>query len=276
MMHTITKLIVAIPLLAAISVAQPAPAIAELEEVAQLPAEVPKRVGAIAFDGKRIWFALYAAKGMYVTYDPASKKWDTTQDEKLRASTEQVTGRFMSPGGLAFVDGKMWLASAFGESFGSIDIKYPAIFVLYTRFHNPSLTGGQSYSDLTYDDTNIWIVWHASYYKNDGTQTQLLLKIDKETGDTVAEYPLIRRGNAGDGAHGLTWDGRSLWHAKGNFLTEYDRSGTMRKQFALEKVNRPSGLAWDGNSLWIAEFGGKLWRLPFSNPKSEIPNPKSR
>jgi hypothetical protein len=278
MTHTIAKLLIAITLLAGSSIAQLAPAINELEQVTQLPPEVPQRVGGIAFDGKRIWFALYAAKGMYATYDPDAKKWDTTQDEKLRASIAQVTGRFISPGGIAFVDGKMWLASAYGESFGSIDVKYPAIVVAYNRLQDPSLTGGQSYADLAYDGTNIWIVWHASYYKNDGTKTHLLLKIDKDTGDTLAEYPVRSRTNPGDGAEGLAWDGHSLWHAKGNFLTEYDRNGTTRRQFALDKVNRPSGLAWDGSSLWIAEFGGKLWRLPFKeneNPKSEIRNPKS-
>ena len=161
-----------------------------------------------------------------------------------------------------FVDGKIWVSSSSGESYGSIDIEHPAIVVLYNRQHNSNINSGQSYSDLTYDGTNLWAAWHATYYKHDGTKTQLLLKIDPGTGDIVSEYELTARDRA-DGTHALAWDGRSIWHAKGAFLTEFDQNGAKRNEFRLEKVKRPSGMVWDGSALWIAEFSGKLWRLPF-------------
>lgn len=246
--------------------AQRVPAVSELEEVAQLPAEVPQRVGALAFDGKKLWFATYAGRGAYATYDPVSKNWDTTQDQKLKDAIARNTGRSQSAGGMVFVDGKIWVASSSGESFGSIDLADPTKHIAYERFHNSALIGttSQSYSDMTFDGNHLWLVWHGFYYKPDGTKTQLLFKIDKNTGDVLAEFPLTERERQ-DGAHGLAWDGHSLWHAKGKWLTEYDAEGKKRSEVRLEKVTRPSGLAWDGKSLWIAEFGGKLWRLPMKS-----------
>jgi hypothetical protein len=33
-------------------------------------------------------------------------------------------------------------------------------------------------------------------------------------------------------------------------------------EYKLDQLKRPSGLAYDGSALWIAEFDGKIWRLP--------------
>jgi hypothetical protein len=41
-------------------------------------------------------------------------------------------------------------------------------------------------------------------------------------------------------------------------------TGRVTEQYMLPEVQRPSGLAWAKDALWIAEFRGKIWRLPFT------------
>lgn len=232
-----------------------------LEEVSHVPETIPRRIQAVAFDGKKLWFAIYHHRGGYVTYDPETKQWDTTQDPRLRDAIAATMGRFMSAAGMVFVDGKIWLGSAYGESLGWVDPSGPATFVVSSGHYKPDLYGSQSYSDLTYDGTHLWAAWHSFHHPSPRSKTQLLLKIDKDTGEVLGEFPLPP-GESGDGTHGLTWDGTTLWHAKGNKLSQLDRNGSLLRQYAIPNVNRPSGLAWDGRALWIVEFGGKLWRLP--------------
>lgn len=241
---------------------QKVPVLAKLKEVAQLPANVPQRVGALAFDGEKLWFAIYLAHGQYVTYDPGSGEWNLDQDPKLRASITKVTGQFASAAGMTFVDRKLWLGSAYGRSFGWIDINDPSKLGVFTKLYKPSLPDTQTYADLAYDGTYLWAAWHVYNYKLDRSKTQLLLKIDKDTGEVLSEYPLPP-GNSADGTHALAWDGAKLWHAKGSKLTSIDENGVKMGQFELPALIRPSGMAWDGDSLWIVEFEGKLWKLPF-------------
>ena len=244
--------------------AQKVPVIADLEGVSQLPSKIPQRVTALAYDGKKLWFAIYLDHGSYVKYDPISKQWALEQDSRLRASIPKVTGKWASAAGMTFVDGKMWLGSAYGESFGWIDTSEPSKYQVFEKLYKPELSGTPSYSDLAYDGTNIWSSWHSANERTDKSKTQLLLKIDKDTGDVLSEYPLPP-GYSADMTHALAWDGQKLWHAKGSKLTSLDRNGVVMGQFALPNLKRPSGMAWDGDSLWIVEFEGKLWRLPFKS-----------
>jgi len=95
------------------------------------------------------------------------------------------------------------------------------------------------------------------------SQTELLLKVDPETGQVVCQYP-APGGTRSDGTHGLTWDGTRLWHMKDNQLSSIEPStGEVTAQYVLNEIKRPSGLAWANNALWIAEFEGKVWRQPF-------------
>lgn len=244
------------------AVAQKVPVISDLKEVAQLPDKVPQRVMALAFDGKKLWFAIYLDRGRYVKYDPQANEWDLEQDEQLNNSIRGVTRTHMSAGGMVFVDGKMWLGSAYGDFIGWIDLDDPARCESIQKRYKRDLSGSQSYSDLTTDGTYIWAAWHSFNWKMDRSQTQLLLKIDKANGDVLAEYPLPP-GSSSDGTHALAWDGSKLWHAKGSKLTSLDENGVKMGQFDIPTLKRPSGMVWDGNSLWIVEFDGKLWRLPF-------------
>jgi len=125
----------------------------------------------------------------------------------------------------------------------------------------PDLYGTQSYSALAYDGEYVWAVWHSFNYKVDSSQTQLLLKIDKETGQVVSEFP-APLGSPGGNARGLAWDGKNLWHGTDRRLTALNQSGNKLAQYVLPGVREINGLAWDGSSLWIIEFGGKLWKLP--------------
>jgi hypothetical protein len=242
--------------------AQKVPLINKLKQVSQIPVEVPQRVQAIALEGNNLWFSIYLDKGRYVKYNRQTDTWDFEQDTNLRGSIPKVTGRFASPGAMVFIEGKLWLGSSYGESFGWIDINDGKQFKVFEKLYKPGLKGSQSYSDMTFDGTYIWAAWHSFNWRTDESKTQLLLKIDKDTGEVIAEYPLPP-GNASDGTHGLAFDGTTLWHAKGKKLSAIDLNGKLTTQYALPELNRPSGLVWDGSSLWIVEFNGKLWNLPF-------------
>jgi hypothetical protein len=101
-------------------------------------------------------------------------------------------------------------------------------------------------------------------YRLPVSQTQLLLKVEPKTGIVIAEYPLPP-GTANDMTHGSTFDGSLLWHAKDNKLASIDpATGQVIEQYRLTQIRRVSGLAWYDQGLWIAEFNGKIWRLPFT------------
>jgi hypothetical protein len=241
---------------------QKTPVIDELKQISQLPSEIKQRVTAMAFDGEKLWFAIYLDRGRYVTYNPAAEKWDIEQDAYLRAAISKITGKWASPGGMVFADGKLWLGSFYGESFGWLDIRDSANFRVFEKLYKPQISGSQSYSSMAFDGSFIWSAWHSFNGSLETRKTQLLLKIERETGEIVSEYPLPP-GNTADGTHGLTFDGTRLWHIKGNKLSAIDLNGTPGEEFILKELKRPSRLAWDGNALWIVEFTGKVWKLPF-------------
>ncbi len=238
------------------------PNVGELQLVAQLPAELPQRVMGFAYDGEKFWATIYLGRGRYATLDPSTLGWEVNDGDEQRKVIREVSGRFGTPGGICFAHGKLWVAGAYGESFGSIDTrdwKVGRIFKGKQREDSAS----QFYSSMAYDGSHLWVAWHWFNYKRPVSQTQLLLKVEPETGKVVGEYP-APAGTRNDGTHSLTWDGVRLWHAKDNRLSSIDPStGRVTAQYALKQIKRPSGLAWDGQALWIAEFDGKVWRLPF-------------
>lgn len=244
--------------------AQKVPVISELKEIAQLPAKYPQRVMALAYDGNNLWIAVYLDRGSYAKYDPKTNQWDLDQDPKLRASIVKVTGRWASAGGMVFADGKMWLSSVYGESFGWIDIKSPEKSKTFSRYHVEYANATQSYADFAFDGTYIWSAWSVLGNQKGKVKNELLLKIDRETGAVVEQFTLLK-GNRPMMAHGLSYVETKFWHAKDNVLSSIDKYGVLMGQFELPGVKRVAGLAWDGESLWIVEFTGKLWRLPFKS-----------
>ena len=239
------------------------PALNGLQLVTQLPAELPQRIMGLSYDGRKIWATVYLGRGQYATFDPATLEWHVSREVKELRAIAEVSGAFASPGALSFVNGKLWIAGAYGDSFGSIDTsdwKIDRLFKGRQRADRRS----QFYSSMAYDGTYVWIAWHWFRYDLPPSETQLLLKIDPETGKVVAEYP-APAGPGSDGTQALTWDGSRLWHAKGHRLSAIDpATGHIIVEYDLgREIQRPSGLAWDGNALWIAQFDGKIWRLPF-------------
>ncbi len=246
-----------------VSVAQPGtPNPSQLKLVAQLPAELPQRIMGLAFDGEKFWATIYLGRGRYATLDPATLTWNTNQEIEHYSAISKVAGLFESPGGLCFAKGRLWITGAYGESFGSIDTqtwKVGEIFKGKQREDNSS----QAYSSIAFDGNHLWIAWHWFRYDLPVSETQLLLKVDPESGKVVGRYPAAG-GTRNDATHGLTWDGTSLWHIKDNRLTSVEPStGKVTAQYLLDPLKRPSGLAWANNALWISEFDGKVWHLPF-------------
>src|ERR1044072_2045577 len=234
----------------------------QLKFITELTPEVPRRVSSIAFDGEKLWVGIYEGHGIYATLDPSSLKWTIGNTQKSSEAITKVSGVFYSPGGLCFVNGKLWIGASYGDSFGSIDPRDWKIENKFSVRQRPD-SASQSYSGLAYDGSHLWIAWHWNKYSFPLSQTQLLLKVEPKSGLVIAEYPLPP-GEPRDVTHGLTFDGSLLWHAKGNHLASIDPStGQVVAEYRLNQIKRVSGLAWDDKGLWISEFDGKIWRLPF-------------
>lgn len=241
------------------------PDVRRLEQVSQLPPELPQRVMGLAFDGEKLWATIYHGKGRYASLNPHSLGWDVSRDDARHKAIAEASGAFESPGAVCFAEGRLWVAGSYGDSFGSIDTQSWKVERLF-KGARQSGPASQSYASMTYDGAHLWLVWHWFRYNLPVSKTQLLLKVEPATGKVIGEYP-APAGKSNDGTHGLTWDGARLWHAKGQRLSAVDPStGRVTARYKLERLRRPSGLAWDGESLWIAEFDGKIWRLPFRRP----------
>lgn len=239
-----------------------APKPGELKLVTQIPREFGPRVTGFAFDGEKFWAALYIGRGRYATLDPTTLTWKKSEPEEHHKAIREVAGAFQSPGGICFVNGKLWVGGAYGESFGSIDLATWKIDRLF-KGKQRNVRASQSYASLACDGNSIWIAWHWFNYKLPDSEVQLLLQVNPETGKVIKEYPLPI-GTRNDGTHGLTWDGNLLWHMKGSTLSALDpATGSEIVRYVLDPIKRASGLAWDGKALWIIEFDGSVWHLPF-------------
>jgi hypothetical protein len=243
---------------------QNVPLTAELKQVSQVPASIPQRITGMAFDGEKFWFPVYLSRGHYATFNPKTEEWKYSDDEKHHQTIREISQPFSASGGIAFAGKTLWLGGSYGESFGSINTETWEIEKHFKQKVRSDLPGSQSYSSFAFDGTNIWAAWHMTAYNLPVSETQLLLRINPETGEIIEKYPLPA-GSMPDMVHGLTFDGAKLWHAKDKRLSAIDLKGNVMSQFTLKELNRPSGLAWDGESLWVIEFSGKLWKLSFNS-----------
>ena len=251
-------------LLTGVGAAQAAePDLSSLTYVTQLPPELPRRVNALGYDGEKLWALIYMDHGSYATLDPSTSEWTINHDLQHQRVIAEIAGSVGSPGGVYFDKNTMWIAGAYGDSFGAIDTNSWKIQKQFKGKQQPYDWASQSYADIAFDGTSLWVVWHWFRYKLPVTETEVLLKVDPETGNVLAQYP-APPGSQADEAHALTWDGSKLWHMKDNKLTAIDPStGKFSATYIIPDIKRPTGLAWVNNALWIAEFDGKIWRLPF-------------
>lgn len=241
------------------------PSFDELEQVSQLPAKLPQRVTALAWDGEKLWAAIYHDNGRYATFNPKNNEWKADNNEKHLKPIRDTLGFGSSAGGMVFVGKKLWLAGAYGDSFGVIDAENWTVEKIFKQKYKDDNSATQSYSDMTYDGENIWVAWHWFKHQPSESKTQLLLKMNPQNGEVLAEFPLphLKAYTNGDGVHGLTWDGNVLWHIRlGQLSAINPNDGNVIAQYKIKQIERPSGIAWDGEALWIIEFEGKLWRLP--------------
>jgi hypothetical protein len=243
------------------------PAPEKLELITQLPKEMPQRVSALVYNGEQLWAIIYHGQGRYATFDPVTYGWSASYSHEQLQAIRQVAGNFESPGGVCFANGKLWIAGSYGESFGSIDPATWRVERIFKGRQQKDQRASQSYAGMTFDGAHLWMAWHWFNYRLPTSQTQLLLKIDPQTGQVIQQFSLPP-GTAIDGTHGLTWDGKQLWHVKDRLLSAIDPSnGHVTAQYTLKALRRPSGLAWDGTALWIAEFEGRIFRLPFQEER---------
>jgi hypothetical protein len=69
-----------------------------LKLVTQLPPELPQRITGFAYDGEKLWAAIYHGHGLYATLDPSTLKWTISKEEKARKAISDLSGVFYSPG----------------------------------------------------------------------------------------------------------------------------------------------------------------------------------
>lgn len=250
------------------SIARPGdPEITELRLVAQLPRELPQRITGLAYDGEKLWATIYLGRGRYATLSPSTLTWTFSQENEHYKVISFVAGEFGSPGGICFDKGKLWITGAYGGSFGAIDTETWKVQQLFKGKQRQD-EASQFYSSIACDGNNLWIAWHWFRYDLPTSETQLLLKVDPQTGKVIAQYA-APGGTSADGTHALTWDGATLWHMKDSKLSAIDPStGGVTATYLLEGIKRPSGLAWAQGAFWIAEFQGKIWRLPVQGETS--------
>lgn len=234
----------------------------ELKQVSQLPAEIPQRVSALAYDGEKLWVAVYQDNGNFATFNPATGEWKASDDEKHRIVFMQVAAPWAAAGGMAFVDKKLWIAGSYGESIGLVNVDEWKIEKQFKEKQRLNKTSSENYAGMAYDGIHLWIGSHKFNYKIPAAQSQIVLKMNPDTGQIVAKYPLPP-GTVNDGTHALAWDGKNLWHMKDSKLSAINsNNGEVIAQYIVGEIKRPSGMVWDGAALWIIEFSGKLWRLP--------------
>ncbi|HKQ99975.1 MAG TPA: hypothetical protein VJT09_04840 [Pyrinomonadaceae bacterium] len=231
--------------------------------VTHLPPQLPQRISGFTYDGRKLWAMIYQGRGRYATLSPSTLEWTVSTSEEQHKVIREVSGDFQAPGGISFVDGKLWVAGSYAGSLACIDVQGWKAARLFKGKYRQEDKASQMFSGMAFDGKYLWIAWHWFRYDLPASQTQLLLKIDPETGEVVGKFP-VPPGAASDGVHGLAWDGTKLWHMKDSKLSAIDPAdGSIIAQYVFEQIERPSGLAWDGQTLWIAEFDGKIWRLDF-------------
>jgi streptogramin lyase len=100
-------------------------------------------------------------------------------------------------------------------------------------------------SGVTDDGETLWIA---------STYNRKLLRVDRNTGATIAEYETP--GAEKTGGHGLEWRDGKLWLATPPSATLYqldpDNNCAVIKSYPAPG-NRPHGLGWNGDELWLVE-----------------------
>ncbi len=244
--------------------AQKQPIINEMKLIAETPSEIRFHISAIAYNEGKIWAISSHDKGRYAIFNLEDNKWELSDSGEHYKAIREIAGRYNDVGGMTFANEKLWLGSGYGYSFGSVDMKTWKVANNFQRKHRDDNTASQRYAGMAFDGTYLWIAWHWYKYALTNAETQVLLKIEPETGKVIAEYPLPP-GQRNAGARGLTYDGENLWDIKGNQLSKIHTSnGNVVSQYQLNEIKYGISLAWDGDSLWIMADKG-LWKLPLKN-----------
>lgn len=116
------------------------------------------------------------------------------------------------------------------------------------------VTASDRGSGITDDGAALWIA---------STYSRQILKVDQETGETLAAHPTPGAGTTG--AHGLEWRNGLLWIAVPPSATIY--AVDVADGFAVRHSfpapgRRPHGIAWENDALWCAETGHRtIYRL---------------
>lgn len=236
------------------------PLFTELTQIT-LPFEDPRGIASIAYDGEKLWFPVHLPEGRFGSFDPKTNELNFRGEETLKKKIPKTSQLLNQIGGITFIDGKLWIGRSGGDSIGSIDNRTWEADTYFSVRNRPDFQNSQSFAALAFDGKDLWAAWHMTEYKLPASESQQLLKINASTGKILERYALPE-GKRPDTAHGLAFDGESLWHMKDQNLVAISLRGQVLESYRVKEIVRPSGLAWDGEVLWIVEASGKLWRLP--------------
>ncbi len=166
----------------------------------------------------------------------------TTNYPTLEADTASIVTLYPTPGphpnGLQATAAGLWCLDQHTNRLQRLDYASGAVNV---DLETESDRG----SGVTDDGTHLWIA---------STYNRKILKVDRNTGATLAEYDTP--GAEKTGAHGLEWRDGKLWVATPPSATVYQldpaNNCAVIKSFPAPGI-RPHGLAWHGNALWLVE-----------------------
>lgn len=106
--------------------------------------------------------------------------------------------------------------------------------------------------NLAWDGQHFWMLTFKDF-----NQASILHKIDPQSGQQLASYPLSL--NKTFIPKGLTWDGQNLWatsshnhHTEIPEVIKIDSNGKVLNTYSPPGPS-PSGMSWDGKHLWIMD-----------------------
>lgn len=228
------------------------------------------KVDGLAFDGEYLWAFIYLDPEITaVKIDPETGSYEGKPDGKTSGRIRELLATPNRPrgtesaGGATFYGGELWLSGVGGDVFGSLD-PHGRSTPHRVMHRYRSMDQSQSYSAIAHDGSAIWVIWQGQDYRAPDREMQRLIKLHPLSGGTIADYPAVM-GAPLDSAHGLAWDGRQLWHGKGNRVRSVDpRTGLTISEYRLEGPTRISGMTSDGCNLFLAEFSGAIWKVSIS------------
>ena len=166
------------------------------------------------------------------------------------------TTSFAMPNGLQGSDDGLWIVDQESDDIFLVDRAGTALRRLRTETENGS--------GITFGEGALWVGSNgpSPFRKRRPTDRRgsYVLKIDPDSGETLAECSLEGRGGVAGGVHGVEWVDGTLWVTRpsGKVIQQLDT-----KDFSVvHQIPSPAavshGLAWVDGELWCLYRGDRV------------------